>query len=82
MPKSYIDVVKPAAFARVMGTASDNSGALIKLKVNALRQYSIFLDALASLGSMLVSESVINVFEILSNLGHIFRVCSPEAQKV
>ena len=56
MPKSYIDVVKPAAFARVMGTASDNSGALIKLKVNALRQYSIFLDALASLGSMLESE--------------------------
>ena len=35
-----------------------------------------FLDALASLGSMLESQSLINVFEILSNLGHIFRVCS------
>ena len=33
-----------------------------------------FLDALASLGSMLESQSVGNVFEILSNLGHIFRM--------
>ena len=31
-----------------------------------------FLDALASLGSMLQSQWVSNVFEILSNLGHIF----------
>ena len=41
-----------------------------------------FLDALASLGSVLeshsVSQSVGDVFEILSNLGHIFRVCSME----
>ena len=36
----------------------------------------MFLDALASLGSMFESESVSNVLEILSNLGHIFRVCS------
>ena len=36
----------------------------------------LFLDALASLGSMLESGSVIHVFEILSNIGHIFRVGS------
>ena len=42
--------------------------------------YKVFLDALASLGSMLESESVINVFEILSNLGHIFRLSSGYAQ--
>ena len=45
-----------------------------------------FLDALASLGSVLeshsVSQSVGNVFEILSNLGHIFRVCSEYVQSV
>ena len=39
-----------------------------------------FLDALASLGSVLeshsVSQSVGNVFEILSNLGHIIRLSS------
>ena len=38
------------------------------------------LDALASLGSRLesesVSHSVIHVFEILSNLGHTFRISS------
>ena len=39
-----------------------------------------FLDALASLGSMLESQSLINVFEILSNLGHIFRLSSGYAQ--
>ena len=39
-----------------------------------------FLDALASLGSMLESHSLINVFEILSNLGHIFRLSSGYAQ--
>ena len=35
------------------------------------KEYRGVLDALASLGSMLESESVINVFEILSYLGHI-----------
>ena len=35
----------------------------------------LFLDALASLGSMLESQSLGDVFEIVSNLGHIFRVC-------
>ena len=35
-----------------------------------------FLDALASLRSMLESHRVINVFEFLSNLGLIIRVCS------
>ena len=39
-----------------------------------------FLDALASLGSVLESEWVTNVFEILSNLGHIFRLSSGYAQ--
>ena len=39
-----------------------------------LSPYICFLDALASLGSMLESESVINVFEILSNLGHIIKL--------
>ena len=34
MPKSYINVVKPAAFAKVTGTAAHSSGATIKLKVN------------------------------------------------
>ena len=42
--------------------------------------YLSFLDALASLGSMLESHSLINVFEILSNLGHIFRLSSGYAQ--
>ena len=41
-----------------------------------------FLDALASLGSLLETQSVINVFEILSNLGHIFRLCSGYVQSV
>ena len=45
-----------------------------------------FLDALASLGSMLksqsVSQSLSNVFEILSNLGHVLRVCSGYVQSV
>ena len=44
----------------------------------------MFLDELASLGSMLESESVsqslIHVFEILSNLGHIFRLSSGYVQ--
>ena len=40
----------------------------------------LFLDALASLGSMLESERLIHVFEILSNLGHIFRVGSEYVQ--
>ena len=35
-----------------------------------------FLDAPASLGSILESQSLIHVFEILSNLGHIIQVCS------
>ena len=39
-----------------------------------------FWDALASLGSMLESQSLSNVFEILSNPGHIFRVCSEYVQ--
>ena len=39
-----------------------------------------FLDALASLGSMLETQSVIHVFEILSNLGHIFRLSSVYVQ--
>ena len=42
----------------------------------------VFLDALASLGSMLESESLTHVFEILTNLRHIFRVCSECAQSV
>ena len=53
----------------------------------------IFLDALASLGSMLESLSLFNVFDILSNLGHIiglssgyvqgiFRVCSEYVQSM
>ena len=37
----------------------------------------MFLDAMASLESMLESERVM-FFKILSNLGHIFRVCSME----
>ena len=41
--------------------------------VDVIDQVS-FLDALASFGSMLESGSVIHVFEILSNLGHIFRL--------
>ena len=46
----------------------------------------IFLDALASLGFMLESQSVsdsllIHVFEIWSNLGHIFRAGSEQVQK-
>ena len=36
------------------------------------KKYRGVLDALASLGSMLESESVINVFETLSYLGYIF----------
>ena len=40
----------------------------------------MFLDALASLGSMLESDSLIHVFEILSNLGHIIRLSSGYAQ--
>ena len=36
----------------------------------------MFLDAMASLEFMLESERVGDVFGILSNLGHIFRVCS------
>ena len=47
---------------------------------------SFFLDALASLGSMLeshsVSQSVGNVFEILSNIGHIIRVCTEYVQSM
>ena len=46
----------------------------------------LFLDALASLGSMLESESVsqsmIHVFEVLSNLGHIFRLSSGYVQSM
>ena len=34
VPKSYINVVKPAAFAKVSGSAAHSSGATIKLKVN------------------------------------------------
>ena len=41
-----------------------------------LEFWFFFLDALASLGSMLESQWLSHVFEILSNLGHIFRVCS------
>ena len=33
MPKSYIEAVKPAAFARVLGKATHTSGADIKIKV-------------------------------------------------
>ena len=33
MPKSYIDAVKPAAFGRVLGKATHNTGAQIKLTV-------------------------------------------------
>ena len=43
---------------------------------------SLFLDALASLGSMLESDSLINVFEILSNVGHIFRLSSVYVQGI
>ena len=50
------------------------------LVVNFIYATNAFLDALASLGSMLESHSLINVFEILSNLGHIFRVCSEYVQ--
>ena len=42
----------------------------------------LFLDALTSLGTMLERDSVIHVFEILLNLGHIFRVCSEYVQSV
>ena len=47
----------------------------------------MFLDAMASLEFMLESERVGDVFGILSNLGHIFRVFSflwktlPKAQQ-
>ena len=34
VPKTYINVVKPAAFAKVSGSAAHSSGATIKLKVN------------------------------------------------
>ena len=40
----------------------------------------LFLDALTSLGTMLERDSVIHVFEILLNLGHIFRLCSGYVQ--
>ena len=60
--------------------------AFVKLKPEAnstfSSMYRVFLDALASLGSMFESESVSNVLEILSNLGHIFRVCSEYVQSV
>ena len=39
-----------------------------------------FLDAPASLGSILESQSLIHVFEILSNLGHIIRLSSGYVQ--
>ena len=42
----------------------------------------LFLDALTSLGTMLERDSVIHVFEILLNLGHIFRVGSEYVQSV
>ena len=42
----------------------------------------MFLDAMASLEFMLESERVGDVFGILSNLGHIFRVCSRYVQSV
>ena len=41
---------------------------------------TIFLAALASLGSMLEGESLSNVFEILSILGHIIRLSSGYVQ--
>ena len=44
------------------------------------KMIQLFLDGLTSLGSMLGSDSVIHVFEILSNLGHIFRLSSVYAQ--
>ena len=47
-----------------------------KMEARADPNPDVFLDALASLGSTFESESVGNFFEILSNLGHIFRVCS------
>ena len=40
----------------------------------------LFLDALTSLGTMLERDSVIHVFEILLNLGHIFREGSEYVQ--
>ena len=46
------------------------------LEVYLRLSISTFLDALASLGSMLKSHSVTNVFEILSNFGHIFMLSS------
>ena len=46
------------------------------------RVKSEFLDALASLGSMLESDSVSNVDEIWSNLGHIFRICLEYVQSM
>ena len=50
--------------------------------VNILKTLTTFyfLDALASLGSMLESQSVIHVFEILSILGHIIRLSSGYVQ--
>ena len=50
---------------------------------NCLRiEIVAFLDALASLGSVLESDSVIHVFEILSNLGHIIRLSSGYVQSM
>ena len=49
---------------------------MFKSRLLQLEMAKPFLDALASLGSMLESGWVTNVFEILSNIGHIFRVCS------
>ena len=43
---------------------------------------TIFLAALASLGSMLEGESLSNVFEILSILGHIIRLSSGYVQSM
>ena len=42
MPKSYIDAVRPAAFARVLGKATHDAGADITLTV---RTESLFLDS-------------------------------------
>ena len=51
------------------------SMSLILMMKRSISPY--FLEALASLGSLLESESLIDsCFEILSNLGHISGVCS------
>ena len=64
---------------------SNHRGSILQrknLEKLALVGCNSFLDALTSLGSMLESQSVSDVFEILSNLGHIVRLSSGYLQAI